>query len=204
MAEQTIPEGYRKNARGSLDPIETIRPIDLQRDELVQELVAHAKSLSGDVARFKEKALGDIAAFVQLSAEQYEVKLGGNKGNVSLMSYDGRYKVLRAIAENLSFDERLQAAKALIEECLTEWTQGARPELRAIVNRAFETDKAGNLNTNAVLALRRLDIDDARWHRAMQAIGESLQVVGSKSYIRLYERIGDSDKYQLISLDVAA
>ena len=79
-----------------------------------------------------------------------------------------------------------------------------RPELRAIVNRAFETDKAGNLNTNAVLALRRLDIQDARWVRAMQAIGESLQVVGSKSYIRLYERVGDSDKYQLISLDVAS
>lgn len=204
MAEKTIPEGYRMNARGSLDPIEAIRAIDLQRDELVQELVTSAKALSGDVAKFREKALGDIAAFVQLSAEQYDVKLGGNKGNVSLVSYDGRYKVLRAIAENLSFDERLQAAKALIEECLTEWTQGARPELRAIVNRAFETDKAGNLNTNAVLALRRLEIDDERWHRAMQAIGESLQVVGSKSYIRLYERVGDSDKYQLISLDVAA
>ena len=38
----------------------------------------------------------------------------------------------------------------------------------------------------------------------MQAIGESLQVVGSKSYIRLYERVGESDKYQLISLDVAS
>ena len=204
MNEKPIPEGYRRNARGSLDPIETIRPIDLQRDELVQELVARAKALSGDVANFREAALADIAAFVQLSGEQYGVQLGGNKGNVSLTSYDGRYKVLRAIAENLSFDERLQAAKALIEECLTEWTQGARPELRAIVNRAFETDKAGNLNTNAVLGLRRLDINDDRWHRAMQAIGESLQVVGSKSYIRLYERVGDSDKYALISLDVAA
>lgn len=201
---QTLPPGYWRNARGGLDPIETIKPIDKARDELVHELIAGAKALSGDVARYREKALGDIASFVQLSAEQYGAQLGGTKGNVSLISYDGRYKVLRAIAETLSFDERLQAAKALIEECLTEWTKGARPELRAIVNRAFETDKAGNLNTNAVLALRRLDIQDDRWARAMQAIGESLQVVGSKSYIRLYERVGDSDKYQLISLDVAA
>lgn len=202
--EAPIPDGYWRNSRGSLDPVETIRPIDKTRDALVRELVAAAKTLSHDVARYKDKALGDIAAFVQLSGEQYGVRLGGTKGNVQLVSYDGRYKVLRAVAETMTFDERLQAAKALIEECLTEWTQGARPELRAIVNRAFETDKAGNLNTNAVLALRRLDIDDPRWGRAMQAIGESLQVVGSKSYIRLYERVGDSDKYQLISLDVAS
>ena len=204
MDTKPIPDGYWINARGSLDPIETIKPIDRARDELVRELVAGARTLSGDVARYKDKALADIAAFVQLSGEQYGVRVGGNKGNVQLVSYDGRYKVLRAVAEHLSFDERLQAAKELIEQCLTEWTQDARPELRAIVNRAFETDKAGNLNTNAVLALRRLDINDERWQRAMQAIGESLQVVGSKSYIRLYERVGDSDKYQLISLDVAA
>lgn len=202
--ENSTPDGYWLNARGSLDPIETIRPIDKTRDALVRELVAAAKTLSHDVARYKDKALGDIAAFVQLSGEQYGVRLGGTKGNVQLVSYDGRYKVLRAVSETMTFDERLHAAKALIEECLTEWTQGARPELRAIVNRAFETDKAGNLNTNAVLALRRLDIDDPRWNRAMQAIGESLQVVGSKSYIRLYERVGNSDKYQLISLDVAS
>ena len=204
MEKKPIPDGYWINARGSLDPIETIKPIDRARDELVRELVAGARTLSGDVARYKDKALADIAAFVQLSGEQYGVRVGGNKGNVQLVSYDGRYKVLRAVAEHLSFDERLQAAKELIEQCLTEWTQDARPELRAIVNRAFETDKAGNLNTNAVLALRRLDINDERWQRAMQAIGESLQVVGSKSYIRLYERVCDSDKYQLISLDIAS
>ena len=204
MEKKPIPDGYWINARGSLDPIETIKPIDRARDELVRELVAGARTLSGDVARYKDKALADIAAFVQLSGEQYGVRVGGNKGNVQLVSYDGRYKVLRAVAERLSFDERLQAAKELIEQCLTEWTQDARPELRAIVNRAFETDKAGNLNTNAVLALRRLDINDERWQRAMQAIGESLQVVGSKSYIRLYERVCDSDKYQLISLDIAS
>ena len=53
------------------------------------------------------------------------------------------------------------------------------------------------------LALRRLDIRDEKWQKAMQAISESLQVVGSKEYIRFYERVGDSDQYQPISLDLA-
>ena len=64
-------------------------------------------------------------------------------------------------------------------------------------------DKEGKINTGRVLSLRRLDIDDDRWKRAMDAISDSIQTVGSKSYVRLYERIGDSEEYVPISLDIA-
>ena len=64
-------------------------------------------------------------------------------------------------------------------------------------------DKEGNLNTSRILGLRRVEIQDPRWLRAMQAISESVQVVSSKAYVRLYERVGDSDKYVPIPLDVA-
>lgn len=72
-----------------------------------------------------------------------------------------------------------------------------------LVNDAFRTDSQGEIRTARVLALRRLEITDERWQRAMQAIGEACQVVGSKSYIRVYERIGDTDQYRPISLDIA-
>lgn len=55
-----------------------------------------------------------------------------------------------------------------------------------------------------MLSLRRLEIEDERWQRAMTAIGEAVQVVGSKSYIRVYERIGESDQYAPIPLDIAS
>ena len=145
----------------------------------------------------------DIAAFVALSGDEYGVSLGGKKGNVTLYSYDGRYKIQRAMQDRIDFDERLQAAKALIDECLVDWVEGARPEVHAIINRAFQSEKSGEVNTGAVLALRRLEIADERWQRAMDAIGEAVQVVGSRSYIRVYERIGDSDQYRPISLDIA-
>ncbi|WP_251280165.1 DUF3164 family protein, partial [Enterobacter hormaechei] len=90
-----------------------------------------------------------------------------------LYSYDGRYKVQRAMQDRIAFDERLQAAKSLIDECLADWTENARPEIRAIITRAFQTEKEGEVNTGAVLALRRLDITDARWVKAMEAIGEA-------------------------------
>ncbi|MOA60638.1 hypothetical protein D3C78_1855660 [compost metagenome] len=71
------------------------------------------------------------------------------------------------------------------------------------MNDAFRVDQAGNIRTGSVLALRRLQIEDERWQRAMQAIGEAVQVVNTKSYVRVYERVGDSEQYQAIPLDIA-
>jgi len=37
----------------------------------------------------------------------------------------------------------------------------------------------------------------------MQAISDAVQVVSSKAYIRIFERIGESDQWSPIPLDVA-
>jgi hypothetical protein len=196
-------EGYLRDARGALIPVDTIKPIDLARDDLVHEIVAKARATAACLAEFKTGAFADIEAFIELSAEKYGAKLGGKKGNVSLVSFDGRYKVLRAVQETLAFDERLQAAKALIDECLIDWTQGARSEIRALIDNAFQVDKEGNISTGRILGLRRLDISDPKWKQAMEALSDSIQVQCSTSYIRVYERIGNTDKYRQIPLDVA-
>lgn len=203
MKNDTVPEGYRKDPQGRLVAEELILPIDQERDRLVMELVNKAIGLHSLLVDFKKDAFGDIDAFVDLSMEQYRARVGGIKGNVTLRSFDGEYQVIRAIQEAIRFDERLQAAKSLIDECLTEWVEGARDELKAIINDAFAVDKAGNIRTAQVLGLRRLAITDERWQRAMQAIGEAVQVIGSKSYVRIYKRDAHG-KYQAIPLDLAA
>lgn len=198
----TTREGYKTDGQGRLVPVESIKPIDLLRDELVTKLVTEAKQHAESLQDFKSRGFSEIGAFVDLSVEQYGVKLGGRKGNVTLTSFDQRHKVVRAIDETLAFDERLQAAKALIDECLQDWTSGTRSEVRAIIDRAFEVDKAGNINTNRVLALRKIQSTDPRWNEAMQAISDSTTVAGSKTYLRLYERVGQTDRYKQIALGV--
>lgn len=202
-ATTTPTEEYKKDAQGRLVPLSMIRQIDLARDSLVLEIVTKAHALAEHISAAKTSFFADIAAFVSMSAEEYDVKIGGEKGNVSLVSYDGRYKVVRAIQETLVFDERLQAAKALIDACLQRWSQGAKPEIKVLINDAFQVDKSGNINTGRVLGLRRLPIQDEEWQSAMTAIGDALQVAGSKSYVRIYERIGESGKYRPITLDMA-
>lgn len=197
------PEGYLENALGHLVPMAQVREIDRARDELVREKIAKIKAAQRTLRDLKMELLDDITAFVQLSAERYEVKVGGDKGNVTLESFDGRYRLKRQMSENLAFDEGLQAAKALIDACLCEWCEQSPGELRAVVDQAFRVNKEGRINTAAILALRRLDIRDERWLRAMQAIGDSLTVTDTKAYVRAYER-DQYGKYQAIPLDMAA
>ncbi|MGO4380350.1 DUF3164 family protein [Pseudoduganella sp. RAF19] len=200
MTDQTE---YMTNPKGHLVPVSQIKEIDLMRDKLVMDMVSKAQKMSDQLAQLKGELFADVQAFIELSAGEYSVKVGGDKGNVTLQSYDGKYQVKRAIQESLTFDERLVAAKALIDSCLQRWSEGAQPELQVLVHDAFQVDKAGNINTGRVLGLRRYKITDEEWMRAMQAISDAVQVNGSKSYIRILERVGDSEKFSLIPLDIA-
>jgi hypothetical protein len=67
------------------------------------------------------------------------------------LSFDGSLKIQRNIAEHIVFDERLQAAKQLIDECLKEWTTDGRDEIKAIINQAFNVDKKGEISTTKFL-----------------------------------------------------
>lgn len=200
--QTTIPDGYLADARGVLWPRDRIQPIDIERDALAKDIAVKAQDLAEVIKRFKESVFADIDAFVDLSLERYDVKLGGRKGNLTITSFDGSIKVLRAVQESLTFDEGLLAAKQLIDECLQEWTENARTEVKALIGGAFEVDKQGNLNTKRILSLRRLKIDDERWIKAMDAISNAVNVQCSKSYVRVYLRDGNGD-YQPVPLDVA-
>ena len=155
------------------------------------------------LADFKEKIRDEIFSFVELSYKQYGVKWGGKKGNITLNTYDGKYRLVVSMNDNITFDERLQVARELIGKCLEKWSAGARAEIRLLVNDAFQVDKAGKISTARVLGLRRLDIKDKDWQKAMTAITESVQITGTKQYLRVYERDANGE-YQMVPLDVAA
>lgn len=200
---QSIPDGFRENARGDLVREDSIKDIDLLRDQLVMEIVSKAMEVRKQLRALKLEVFADIETFIELSAEKYGVAMGGSKGNVTLTSFDGRYKIIRANADEITFDERLLAAKALIDECVREWSAGIHSGLAVLVNDAFRVDSKGGLSAGRILGLRRHDINDPRWRKAMDAISDAIQVVGSKSYIRVYERVGKTEDYKQVPLDIA-
>lgn len=202
MSEAIDLNQYRKDARGALVPVASIKTIDLMRDDLVRRVFKNVLPVREELVRLKQLALQEIGNFVELSANEYGVQLGGKKGNLTLTSFDGEFRLMVAMSDTLAFDERLQAAKKLIDECLEEWTQNSNPNLKTVVQAAFDVNKQGHINTGRVLGLRRLNIQHEKWSEAMNILSDSIQVLASKEYVRFYQRNTDG-KYELINLDLA-
>jgi len=144
--------GYMADARGRLVPIETVREFDKMRDALVRELVDSAKTLQAAMVAYKSRAMGDVDAFIDLSAERYGVTLGGQKGNATLMSFDGQYKVQLAISERLIFDEGIQAAKALGMNASTNGRKAAGWKSRPWSSTPFKRTKKARSTSGEYLA----------------------------------------------------
>jgi hypothetical protein len=201
-----VPPGYWMDANGSLVPVAKIKDIDKDRTRTVKELCEAAKVERSRLAGFKLSAVERLQAFEARSAAEYGVVMRGTrgKGNVTVTTFDGQYKIVRQVQDTITFDERLQVAKELIDQCIQEWSKGSKAEIKALVNNAFQVDKAGKISTTRVLGLRSININDAKWLEAMKAIGDSMQIASSKSYMRFYERDAHTGEYYPISLDVAA
>lgn len=197
------PTQYKRNALGHLVPVEQIAGLDLIRDELVDKIIKDARHLQAAMRDFKARTLDEMNAFVDLSANEYGTQIGGPKGNFTLSSFDGQYRVAFKKQDSLTFNERLMVAKALIDDLIHAWTQDSRSEIRTLIEHAFQTDKQGNINRGRVLGLLKLKIDDPQWRAAMEAIKDSIEVSQTKGYLMLYQRVGREGQYELISLDMA-
>ncbi|OKP69630.1 sulfate transporter [Ensifer adhaerens] len=192
-----------EDARGGWTPLQMVKPEHKLEDEVVRKTIAFAIDLNQQIARFFNHTMLDLDGLDALLTQEYEVTKGGKKGNRTYLSYDGLMKVQVQVADLLTFGPELQAAKFLIDECLNEWSADSRPEIQTIVTRAFNTDQEGKINRSEVFALLRLEIEDARWQRAMQAISDAVRVIGSKEYLRFYRRKTQQADWQAITINLA-
>ncbi|GAB29870.1 sulfate transporter [Acetobacter pasteurianus] len=203
MTMQTVPDGFMQDSRGRLVPEANVRPSDKLQDELVRRLHHEAEPVRQFMMDFKRLCFAEINAFLDLVAEQYSTKLGSEKGNVTLTSYDGTLRVTVAVGNVISFGPEIQAAQTLIHGCLNRWSEGANANLKAVVLDAFDVDKQGSMNVGKILALRRLEIDDEEWQRGMQAISDSVRVDVTKDYVRLHRRPSPDAKWELVTFDLS-
>lgn len=194
---------HMRDAKGALVPVDLIKEQHKLEDEVVRNIMGYAIAIHEQVGRFKAHCFADLGHFEALLAQEYDAKRGGAKGNKTFMSYDGLMKVQIQNADTIDFGPELQTAKVLIDECLNEWASGARDEIRAVVTRAFNTDKPGQINKSEIFMLLRLEIEDARWKRAMAALKDAMRVVGSKSYLRHYRRDTTDSAWEYITTDMS-
>jgi hypothetical protein len=188
-----------RNAQGHLVPLANVRDIDLVRNDLVTMMVGKAKEFARQSEEFKAASFEAVTAFMEEARAKHKVRVGGDEGNVQLTSYDGRFRVIRASDKLITFTEGMTVAREIIFGFLKRLTDGADANLAEIVKKAFEVDGQGHLSASKVMGLFSYKIKDREWERAMKLIRESMQVTGSKTYIRFYERDAQG-KYQQVAL----
>ncbi len=191
------------NSKGGLDPIDSVKGQFKLEDQTVRKCIEFALEASAQMSRLKAHTFADLATLDALLAEKYGASIGGSKGNRTYQSYDGLMRVQVQVADLISFGPELHVAKTLIDKCLVEWSAESRPEIQAIVTKAFNTEKEGQVNRGDIYMLLKLEITDPVWLKAMDAIRDAIRVTGSKEYIRFYHRARQEDPWVAITTDMA-
>lgn len=192
------------DAKARLVPVRLVKPEHLLEDALVRAVHAEAAGLSDKLRVFRDRATGDILALTDLLAEKYSAQRGGQRGNLTLATFDGTLRVQLATNDQLELGPELQIAKDLVNSCIRRWSEGASVELKALVDGAFDVDQKGKLNTDRILALRRLAIDEPEWVAAMAAISDAVRVISTKRYLRIYSRGAANEKFVQVPLDISS
>lgn len=200
----TVPPGYFLDAKGRMIPENLVKDHQRLEDQTVREILLHAEELNAQIARFKGHTFSDVTTFLDVLSEKYSVRKGGRKGNVTLSTIDGCQKVVVQVQDYLTFGPELQVAKKLFDECISAWSEGSDERIHALVDHAFNVDKEGRINREALFSLRRLDIDDDGWKRAVDALNDSIRIQGSREYVRFYKRNSSTDPWSPITIDLAS
>lgn len=210
MAVTTEVNGveYWEDASGRLVPRSDVEQEIVLRDEMVQAIVDEAKQLQGEIVDFKSMVYDAVQNYMNQLRDKYNKTPSGkrgkpHKGNLTFRDFSGKFKVVIAVNDTLSFDEKITLAKELIDQCLVRWSNGANKNLISIVNDAFDVDKVGKINVKKILSLRKIKAEDQEWVEAMRLINESIEIEMSKKYIRIYERTSDGEGWDRVSLGLS-
>lgn len=177
---------------------------DKLKDEMIEKILLKAADVTKVIKKFKDDSYDEVDAYFTLLLSEYGVESKKGAKGYTLENFSGTAKIQVATADNIKFDEKLQIAKAKIDECIHEIMKDvASIDGQQLITKAFEVDKKGEVNPRKILALRAYNISNPKWIQAMEIIADSLEVVSSKEYIRFYTRNNTKESYKQVTLDIA-
>lgn len=194
------------NRKGHLVPIDLVKPDELLEHETVMAIHGYAMELMSQIARFRAHTYDDLGVLMELKREKYGIvprgMKDGGRGNVSFTSYDGKCKVEISVQDYVDYGAELQVAKELVDQYISEVSEGVSDEVHVLLNHAFDVDKKGKVNRQALYTLRSLNIDHPTWAKAMQAIMDSQRVQSTREFLRISDR-NERGGYTSLPIDLA-
>ncbi|MFN8238606.1 MAG: DUF3164 family protein [Chitinophagales bacterium] len=194
-----------KDHNGYDVPVKSIRPLDLTKNNIAVKMADKFIKSNQMLTELKDWAFkeSDKIYEAQLKAYEFEGKqTAAMKGNFTFFSYDKSIKVEVQIGNKMEFDDKINIAKAMIDEYLQDLVKGQSSDVILIVNNAFVTSR-GKLDHKKILNLFTLKIKAPKWIAAMEILKESITTNISKRYIKVWQR-DDQGEYQIINVQFSA
>jgi hypothetical protein len=199
----TDKQGNWIDPRGRAVPKNYVKPLDQKRDKTVEKICKDALKLEAKMIEMKKDFINRVNKYIYAMEKTNKVKRQG-KGNIQLTNFSSDRQVEFSMNDVIEFDEKLQLAKSLIDDCIKRWSEGANQNLQVVIDQAFDVDKKGRINTQGILDLRKLKIKDNNWNKAMLLIGESVRVTGTRQYLVVRTRKNSTDKFKTVNLNFSS
>lgn len=201
---QLNEKGWWKNKRGGAIHPDRVKVEDKIKDEMIDKILGKAAVVTKAIKHFKNDAYDDVDSYFSLLLHEYGIEeKKGAKGNYTLENFSGTAKIQVSTSDNIIFDEKLQIAKAKLDEYFNEITEDADLDIKTLIDKVFDVDKQGEVNPRKILSLRSYDITHKKWLEAMAIIADSIEVVSNKEYIRFYTRKNIDESYKQVTLDIS-
>ena len=151
-------EKYMTDNCGDSIPVRIISKYDLLRDRLVKRIAKRYRDAEAVLEAVKVATIKDLetleqAALVEAGIKDFKAK----GGNATVYSYDGLISIQCKNRKFSAMDERAKIAKQLLDQFVTELTEGQEKEdIVKVVNSLLDT-RSGEINRTAALLGPPLD-----------------------------------------------
>jgi hypothetical protein len=199
LAELRQP-AFLVNGMGKKIPIAAILPVDVAREQMVANLFEMALKLQEVIVSEKQKMYQLIHDFLENGTGEAGVDIQAIE-SITFTSYSGDRQIQIRRAERIDYNEQLNQAFRLLNDCLTEWTSGGNHELRALVQQVISAGKKGKIDHAMLLRLQRVNSTHATFLMAQNLIKASIITNMAKQYLSFRQREGIEARWQTVSLN---
>lgn len=195
---------YMTDRFGDSIPVRLISNYDRKRDQIVRRILKRYRAAQAALERVKADTIDDLATLEQLAATEADVRdFKAKGGNCTVASYDGMVTVQVKNRVFSGMDERAAIAKQLLDEFVTELTEGeTKDDIVKIVNSLMNT-RSGDINRTAAIRIVSLNLKAEKFRQAKQLLQDSMYAAQSKTYIYVEERSSRDADPEAIHLDIA-
>ncbi len=190
------------DGEGNEIPKTRIRKDEIKREAVIEKSFKKIIKLHESMKKVKAEVFQIVHDYLEFAAEQYGEKWAGN---ATLYTFKGDMAIEIKMAKTMTFDHKLQIAKTKIDKCIARWTENSDDNIKLIVMDAFKVNSKKQLDTKAILNLRKYKMKDpsGEWLEAMELISDAITIQHTREYITFRQK-DEAGEWKNISLQFSA